>query len=103
MKKRLILPALLLCAGMAVQAQQQQASAFYLRPAVSLRAPLQGDSINFKGDKFDMKELLKTKVNLDFDSYTYDRVEADTAGYVRVPIATTCSTSSPPTCGPNAS
>ena len=102
MKKRLILPALLLCAGMAVQAQQQQASAFYLRPAVSLRAPLQGDSINFKGDKFDMKELLKTKVNLDFDSYTYDRVEADTAGYP-LPIATTCSTSSPPTCGPNAS
>lgn len=84
MKKRLILPALLLCAGMSLQAQQQQASAFYLRPAVSLRAPLQGDSINFTGDKFAMKELLKTKVNLDFDSYTYDRVEADTAGYVRV-------------------
>ena len=50
MKKKLILPALLLCAGMSLQAQQQQASAFYLRPAVSLRAPLQGDSINFTGD-----------------------------------------------------
>lgn len=60
-EKKLILPALLLCAGMSLQAQQQQASAFYLRPAVSLRAPLQGDSINFTGDKFAMKELLKTK------------------------------------------
>ena len=63
---------------------QQQASAFYLRPAISLRAPLQGDSINFKGDKFAMRELLKTTVSLDFDSYACDRIEADTAGYVRV-------------------
>ena len=78
MKKKLILPALLLCAGMSLQAQQQQASAFYLRPAVSLRAPLQGDSINFTGDKFAMKELLKTKA------------------WISTPIPTTASRPIPP-------
>ena len=44
----------------------------------------QGDSINFKGDKFTTGNLLKTKVSLDFDGGRYERMVADTAGYVTV-------------------
>lgn len=47
-------------------------------------ALLQGDSINFKGDKFTTGNLLKTKVSLDFDGGRYERMVADTAGYVTV-------------------
>ncbi|MDE6347364.1 MAG: prolyl oligopeptidase family serine peptidase, partial [Bacteroides sp.] len=51
---------------------------------VTVRPPLQGDSINFKGDKFTVGNLLKTKVSLDFDGCRYERMAADTAGYVTV-------------------
>lgn len=83
MKSKLILSALLLCAGMSLHAQEK-AAAYKLRPAIALRMPVQSDSINFKGEKFLTKDLLKTSVDLNFDTYAYDRVEADTAGYVKV-------------------
>ena len=83
MKSKLILSALLLCAGMSLHAQEK-AAAYKLRPAIALRMPAQSDSINFKGEKFLAKDLLKTSVDLNFDTYAYDRVEADTAGYVKV-------------------
>ena len=83
MKNKLILSALLLCAGVSLHAQEK-AAAYHLRPAIALRTPVQSDSINFKGEKFSAKDLLKTRVDLDFDSYAYNRVEADTAGYVKV-------------------
>ncbi len=83
MKNKLILSALLLCAGVSLHAQEK-AAAYHLRPAIALRTPVQSDSINFKGEKFSAKDLLKTRVDLDFDSYVYNRVEADTAGYVKV-------------------
>ena len=63
---------------------QEKAAAYKLRPAIALRMPVQSDSINFKGEKFLTKDLLKTSVDLNFDTYAYDRVEADTAGYVKV-------------------
>ena len=83
MKSKLILSALLLCTGMSLHAQEK-AAAYKLRPAIALRMPAQSDSINFKGEKFLAKDLLKTSVDLNFDTYAYDRVEADTAGYVKV-------------------
>ena len=83
MKNKLILSALLLCAGVSLHAQEK-AAAYHLRPAIALRTTVQSDSINFKGEKFSVKDLLKTRVDLAFDSYAYNRGEADTAGYVKV-------------------
>lgn len=83
MKKITVLSGLLLLAGLAAQAQERVAE-YNVRPAVTVRTPLQGDSINFKGDKFTTGNLLKTKVSLDFDGGRYGRMVADTAGYVTV-------------------
>ena len=83
MKKITVLSGLLLLAGLATQAQERVAE-YNVRPAVTVRTPLQGDSINFKGDKFTTGNLLKTKVSLDFDGGRYERMVADTAGYVTV-------------------
>ena len=83
MKKIIVLSGLLLLAGLAAQAQERIAE-YNVRPAVTVRTPLQGDSINFKGDKFTVGNLLKTKVNLGFDGCQYERMAADTAGYVAV-------------------
>ena len=79
MKKITVLSGLLLLAGLAAQAQERVAE-YNVRPAVTVRTPLQGDSINFKGDKFTTGNLLKTKVSLDFDGGRYERMVADTAG-----------------------
>ena len=79
MKKITVLSGLLLLAGLAAQAQERVAE-YNVRPAVTVRTPLQGDSINFKGDKFTNGNLLKTKVSLDFDGGRYERMIADTAG-----------------------
>ena len=72
MKKITVLSGLLLLAGLAAQAQERVAE-YNVRPAVTVRTPLQGDSINFKGDKFTTGNLLKTKVSLDFDGGRYGR------------------------------
>ena len=82
-----ILSAMLLFAALGVGAQER-ATHFYVSPAIGLRAPLQGDSVNFTGDKFSMKNLLQTPVRLDGDNRSYSRIEADTAGYVSVAKAT---------------
>ena len=60
MKKITVLSGLLLLAGLAAQAQERVAE-YNVRPAVTVRTPLQGDSINFKGDKFTTGNLLKTR------------------------------------------
>ena len=83
MKKITVLSGLLFLAGLAAQAQERVAE-YNVRPAVTVRTPLQGDSINFKGDKFTTGNLLKTKVSLNFDEGSYERMAADTAGYVTV-------------------
>lgn len=83
MKKNTILWSLLLLTGLPAHAQERIAE-YNVRPAVTVRTPLQGDSINFKGDKFTVGNLLKTKINLTFDGHKYERMAADTAGYVTV-------------------
>ena len=50
MKKIIVLSGLLLLAGLAAQAQERIAE-YNVRPAVTVRTPLQGDSINFKEDE----------------------------------------------------
>ena len=83
MKKNTILSGLLLLAGLAAQAQDR-VTEYNVRPAVALRTPLQSDSINFTGEKFTVGNLLKTDISLDFEGRPYERMSADTAGYVAV-------------------
>ncbi|MCD8183335.1 MAG: prolyl oligopeptidase family serine peptidase [Bacteroides sp.] len=83
MKGITILSGLLLFAGLTARAQER-VTEYNVCPAVTVRTPIQGDSINFVGDKFAAKELLKTSINLDFDGCSYERMTADTAGYVSV-------------------
>ena len=63
---------------------QLKSETFYVTSPVSVRMPVQGDSINFKGGKFGVAELLKTPVSLNLDEWGYSKVEADTSGYVTV-------------------
>lgn len=83
MKRITVLSGLLLLIGLAARAQERVAE-YNVRPAVTVRTPLQGDSINFTGDKFTMNNLLKTNISLVFDETAYERIPADTAGYVTV-------------------
>ena len=72
-----------LCAALSIHAGER-ATTFRVRPAIALQSPLQGDSVNFDGEAFTLKQVLQTKVDLDFGAYAYSRVETDTAGYVTV-------------------
>ena len=72
-----------LCAALSVHAGEQ-ATMFRVRPAIALQSPLQGDSVNFNGDKFTLKQVLQTKVDLDFNSYATTCLGTDTTGYVTV-------------------
>lgn len=83
MKRITILSGLLLLMGLTATAQER-VTEYNVRPAVAVRTPLQGDSINFKGDKFTLRDLVKTQVNLDFDGRACERMATDTAGYVTV-------------------
>lgn len=57
MKKILILSGLSLLVALAVRAQDK-VTEYNVRPAVAVRTPLQGDSINFTGEKFTADALL---------------------------------------------
>lgn len=84
-KKRMTggLAGLLLLAAVSGQAQER-ITAFDVRPAAVVRMPAQSDSTDFKGGKFTSVDLLKSDLSLEFDSSATSRVEADTAGYVRL-------------------
>ncbi len=81
MNNPLLLSALFLFCGGTLVAQQR-VTEYRIRPAVVVRTPLQGDSINLKGEKFTENHLLKTDLSLSFDNYAYTEQNADTAGYV---------------------
>ncbi len=75
---------LLFFATGAVVMAQQPVTEYYVTPSAAVRMPLQGDSLNVKGAKFTIKELLKTPVSMDFEELGYSRAAADTTGYVFV-------------------
>ena len=62
MKKILILSGLSLLAAFAVRAQDK-VTEYNVRPAIVVRTPIQGDSINFTGEKFTADKLLKTDID----------------------------------------
>lgn len=82
MKRITALSGLLLLLGLTGQAQEK-VTEYNVYPAVSVRMPIQGDSVNFVGEKFTAKELLKTDINLELDSRPCERMSVDAAGYVR--------------------
>lgn len=82
MKRITALSGLLFLLGLTGQAQEK-VTEYNVYPVVSVRMPVQGDSINFVGEKFTAKELLKTDINLELDNCPCQRMAADTAGYVR--------------------
>lgn len=101
MKKILILSGLSLLVALAVRAQDK-VTEYNVRPAVAVRTPLQGDSINFTGEKFTADALLKTDISLDFDGRPYERrIPQDMYGW-RKPIRIICSICLPPICVRNA-
>lgn len=81
MKKNLMLSGLLLLAALTTRAQER-VTEYKVLPAMTLRMPVQGDSLNFAGEKFSADKLLGTEVSLDFSGRAYERLSADTAGYV---------------------
>lgn len=83
-KKSMFLSALFIVMSLTTQSQEK-VNEYHVSPAVTLRMPLQGDSINFKGDMFTIKELLKTPLIFDFKENECDYVEVDTTGYVTMP------------------
>ena len=82
MKKNLFITLALLLSGLMAQAQQIRLSEFNVAPSVAVRMPLQGDSINQKGAKFTVNELLKTPLSLDLEGQALQRLSADTTGYL---------------------
>ena len=79
--KKIFIAWTLLLVGLTVHSQEK-VTEYEVRPAVVVRMPLPGDSINQKGEKFGAAELLKTQVPFDFSQA--ERLSADTAGYVTV-------------------
>ena len=79
--KKIIFASALLLLGLSARSQEK-VTEFEVAPAFTVRMPLQGDSINQKGEKFGVAELLKTNIPLDLEEAV--RISADTAGYVTV-------------------
>lgn len=57
-------------------------SRFKIREAITVRRPVMNDSINPQGKKFDVADLLSSKVNIDLTNAPTKIVDADTAGLI---------------------
>ena len=66
--------------------------------SVAVSMPVQGDSVNLKGARFGINELLKTPISLDLREQETQILSVDSTGYVSLPKADegrtfyTCST-----------
>ena len=69
MKKHLIFMGLL-CMSATISQAQDKLTTYKMRPAVTLRMPLPGDSVNFTGNQFTVNNLLKTNIDLDFNHHS---------------------------------
>lgn len=87
MNKKGMTLALLLIIGAGTQAQER-VTEFNVRNAITVRAPIMNDSINPKGEKFNVKALLQTPSGLKRTDGDASRQRADTAGYVTFAKAT---------------
>lgn len=85
MKRKCLFAATLVACVLGIQAQVIQS--YQVREAVTLRGPIEIDSINGEGRKYGTGNLLRTAVGLNQDNYTTRTHEADTAGYVTLASA----------------
>lgn len=81
MRKKTMVLALLLAAGITTQAQEKLTS-YKVRDAITVRTPIMNDSINPKGEKHNIKELLQTPVVLNLDNVPEQILATDTAGFI---------------------
>lgn len=81
---KLKFPALLLAVLSALPFRAQEyVREFEVSPAKAIQMPLPGDSVNFLGNPFTEKELLKSAVTIDdLHREGWQRLQADTAGYI---------------------
>lgn len=81
---KLKFPALLLAVLSALPFRAQEyVREFEVSPAKAIQMSLPGDSINFLGNPFTEKELLKSAVTIDDLQWEgWQRLQADTAGYI---------------------
>ena len=80
MKKRTIFAATLVALTMGTQAQVIES--YQVRDAVTLRGPIETDSINGEGRKYETKNLLSTAIGLNQEYYATQPMQADTAGVI---------------------
>lgn len=81
MKHNLILTGLLMVASTLCMQAQERATQYFVKPAITVHQPLQGDSINFTGKKRGISELMRSNVSLHFDAQNQQLITVDTAGY----------------------
>lgn len=81
MRKKTMMLALLLATGVTTQAQEKLTT-YKVRDAITVRTPIMNDSINPKGEKHSIKELLQTPVVLDLDNAPTQMLATDTAGFI---------------------
>lgn len=84
MKNTLLLVGGVLCLSTMMAQAQDKLTEYKVRPAVTLRMPLPGDSINFTGNKFTVNNLLKTNIDIDFNNRPCNVLSAESDGYVKV-------------------
>ncbi len=80
MKKRNILVATFV--ALVWGAQAQVIDSYLVRDAVTLRGPIETDSINNEGRKYETKNLLGTAIGLNQENFSTQAMEADTTGFV---------------------
>lgn len=81
LRKVVILALFLLMMRVEVEAQVRL-NEFKVNPALAVRMPLPGDSVNFKGNKFTFDNLLKTTLSMEVKSDVAQLLTADSTGYV---------------------
>lgn len=80
MKRKTMIAATLVALALGTQAQVIES--YKVRDAVTLRGPIETDSINTEGRKFETKDLLGTAIGLNQDNFTTQAIETDTTGFV---------------------
>ena len=86
MNRKIMLAATLV--ALALGAPAQVIESFQVRDAVTVRGPIETDSINSEGRKFETRDLLNTSIGLDQNNYATQPMTADTTGFVTLDKAT---------------
>ena len=86
MNRKIMLAATLV--ALALGAPAQVIESFQVRDAVTVRGPIETDSINSEGRKFETRDLLNTSIGLAQNNYATQPMTADTTGFVTLDKAT---------------